>query len=96
MNQHKQTKSTNGVVPQSIIMRQDKASSAIVRKGITLQQIHGTKYALDFLKEKQIDIKIIMRVLLNLPTQRRFDDPSTATSDESVTDNSSSRHAEHF
>lgn len=54
--------------------RQDKARAAIVRKGITLQQIHGTRYAAEFLKEKDIDMEIVMRVLLNLSEQRRHDD----------------------
>ena len=54
--------------------RRDSATAAIVRKGITLQQIHGTRYAADFLNEKKVDLEIVMRVLLNLSAQRRHDD----------------------
>lgn len=73
MNQQKQTaKEQWGISKQ--VARGDRHSAAIVRKGITLQQIHGTKYAAEFLKEKEIDIEIIMRVLQNMSEQRRHDD----------------------
>ena len=74
MDQQKQVGRELQAFPDGVLSRQDRISAAIVRKGITLQQIHGTKYAADYLKEKQIDIEIIMRVLLNLSAQRRHDD----------------------
>ncbi len=60
--------------PEPIPARRDHVSAAIVQKSITLQQIHGTAYAVAFLKEKNIDMEIAMRVLLNLPAYRRRDD----------------------
>lgn len=60
--------------PEAIPIRRDSVSAAIVQKSITLQQIHGTAYAVAFLKEKNIDMEIAMRVLLNLPAYRRRDD----------------------
>ncbi len=60
--------------PSKQILRGDRHSAAVVKKGITLQQIHGTRYAAEFLKEKEIDIEVIMRVLQNMSDQRRHDD----------------------
>ena len=60
--------------PESIPARRDLATAAIVQKSITLQQIHGTAYAVAFLKEKNVDMDIVMRVLLNMPAYRRRDD----------------------
>lgn len=57
------------------LSRADRHSAALVKKGITLQQIHGTEYAAEFLKEKDIDIEIAMRVLLGVSAKRRHDDP---------------------
>lgn len=74
MDQQKQTAREQWGLQKQVLTRGDRHSAAIVRKGITLQQIHGTKYAAEFLKEKQIDIEIIMRVLQNLSDQRRHDD----------------------
>ena len=74
MDQQKQTAREQWGISKQVLSRSDRNSAAIVRKGITLQQIHGTKYAAEFLKEKEIDIEIIMRVLQNLSDQRRHDD----------------------
>lgn len=74
MDQQKQTAREQWGITKKVQSRGDRNSAAIVRKGITLQQIHGTKYAAEFLKEKEIDIEIIMRVLQNLSEQRRHDD----------------------
>lgn len=74
MDQQKQTVREQWGISKQGLSRADRNSAAIVRKGITLQQIHGTKYAAEFLKEKEIDIEIIMRVLQNLSHQRRYDD----------------------
>ena len=74
MDQQKQTAGEHWGTSQQLLSRADRNSAAIVRKGITLQQIHGTKYAAEFLKEKEIDIEIIMRVLQNLSHQRRHED----------------------
>ena len=74
MDQQKQTAREQWGISKQVLSRADRDSAAIVRKGITLQQIHGTKYAAEFLKEKEIDIEIIMRVLQNLSHQRRHDD----------------------
>ncbi len=74
MDQQKQTAREQWGISKKVQSRGDRNSAAIVRKGITLQQIHGTKYAAEFLKEKEIDIEIIMRVLQNLSDQRRHDD----------------------
>ena len=73
MDQQKQTAREQWGMSKQV-SRGDRHSAAIVRKGITLQQIHGTKYAAEFLKEKNIDIEIIMRVLQNMSDQRRHDD----------------------
>ena len=54
--------------------RADKATAALVRKAVTLQQIHGTKYAAEYLLEQGIDIDVIRRVLLSVLGQRRHDD----------------------
>lgn len=74
MDQQKQTAREQWGISKKVQPRGDRNSAAIVRKGITLQQIHGTKYAAEFLKEKEIDIEVIMRVLQNLSDQRRHDD----------------------
>ena len=73
MNQQEQIARQQWGLPKQV-SRADRQKAAIVRKGITLQQIHGTKYAAEFLKEKEIDIEIIMRVLQNMSEQRRHDD----------------------
>lgn len=57
-----------------MLSRQDKTTAAIVKKGVTLQQIHGTEYAAQFLREKNIDMDIVMRVLLKNSERRRQDD----------------------
>jgi hypothetical protein len=62
------------VFPDSLAARRDRISADIVQKSITLQQIHGTAYAVAFLKEKNIDMDIAMRVLLSRPAYRRRDD----------------------
>ncbi len=73
MDHHKQSVSSSPLVkPQ--VSRADRATAEIVRKGITLQQIHGTDYAAQFLREKDVDVDVIMRVLLNLSAKRRHDD----------------------
>lgn len=66
------TKASASLTPQ--VARADKANAEIVRKGITLQQIHGTEYAAQFLRENHVDIEVIMRVLMNLSESRRHDD----------------------
>lgn len=71
MNQQNQAATERRASPESTVARRDSATASIVKKGITLQQIHGTKYAAEFLKEKNVDIEIVMRVLLN---ERRHDD----------------------
>ena len=58
--------------------RTDKARAAVVRKAVTLQQIHGTKYAAEYLLEQGIDIDVIRRVLLSVLGQRRHDDLGTS------------------
>ena len=73
MDQQKQTEREQWG-PSKQVARGDRHSAAVVRKGITLQQIHGTHYAAEFLKEKEIDIEVIMRVLQNMSDQRRHDD----------------------
>ena len=74
MDNHKQAakSSKKSSVPQTA--RSDKKTAEIVRKGITLQQIHGTEYAAQFLKEKNVEIEVILRVLMNCATTRRYDD----------------------
>ena len=74
MNQQKAANPTSGPHPGSMLSRQDKATAAIVKKGVTLQQIHGTEYAAQFLREKNIDMEIVMRVLLKNSERRRQDD----------------------
>jgi hypothetical protein len=56
------------------VHRNDHATAALVQLGITLQQIHGTRYAAQFLREKNVDLEVVMRVLLNIAGQRRHDD----------------------
>ncbi|MES2831847.1 MAG: hypothetical protein V4695_07645 [Pseudomonadota bacterium] len=74
MDQHKQSFKAGGIAPKPQISRADRSTAEIVRKGITLQQIHGTEYAAQFLREKNVDVDVIMRVLLNLSAKRRHDD----------------------
>lgn len=74
MNQQKAANRTSSLHPGSILSRQDKTTAAIVKKGVTLQQIHGTEYAAQFLREKNIDMDIVMRVLLKNSEWRRQDD----------------------
>ncbi len=69
-----QSGSTKWSFPESIPARTDRVSAAIVRKSITLQQIHGTAYAVAYLKEKNINMEVALRVLVNLPAYRRRED----------------------
>ncbi len=75
MNQLRQATRQAPAAQESTLSRADRNSAALVKKGITLQQIHGTQYAAEFLKEKDIDIEIVMRVLLGASAKRRYDDP---------------------
>lgn len=75
MNRQNQASHHSSAVAESTPSRCDRNSAAMVKKGITLQQIHGTAYAAEFLKEKDIDIEIVMRVLLGASAKRRYDDP---------------------
>lgn len=75
MNQTRQAIHQAPATQESRLSRADRHSAALVKKGITLQQIHGTEYAAEFLKEKDIDIEIVMRVLLGVSAKRRYDDP---------------------
>lgn len=74
MDQHKQSFKTAGMASKPQVSRADRSTAEIVRKGITLQQIHGSDYAAQFLREKNVDVEVIMRVLLNLSAKRRHDD----------------------
>ena len=64
--------------PELSASRTDKVTAALVRKAVTLQQIHGTKYAAEYLLERGIDIDVIRRVLLSVLGQRRHDDRGTS------------------
>ena len=75
MNQTRQAIRPAPTTQESRLSRADRNSAALVKKGITLQQIHGTEYAAEFLKEKDIAIEIVMRVLLGVSAKRRYDDP---------------------
>lgn len=75
MSHHNHFVSQSFAAKESTPSRCDRSSAELVKKGITLQQIHGTEYAAGFLKEKDIDIEIVMRVLLGTATKRRHDDP---------------------
>ena len=81
MSQTHQTHRQKAAPLESTPSRADRQSAALVRKGITLQQIHGTQYAVDFLKEKDIDLEIVMRVLLGAAGKRRHDDPFDPAAD---------------
>jgi len=83
MDQQKQVAKHFKVLVKAQASRADKSTAEIVRKGITLQQIHGTDYAAQFMREKNVDIEVIMRVLLNLSTKRRYDDIPVMTSERS-------------
>ncbi|MBC7573090.1 MAG: hypothetical protein H7244_02010 [Herminiimonas sp.] len=74
MNQAKQALSEPWAPSGSITSRFDNATATIIRKGITLQQIHGTKAAVDFLHDKKIDSEVIKRVLGKRPDDYRHDD----------------------
>lgn len=74
MHPNKQSASDVGAALKPQVSRADRTTAEIVRKGITLQQIHGTEYAAQFLREKNIDLEIVMRVLLNLSVARRYED----------------------
>ncbi len=75
MSQPRQANRQVSAKQEPTMSRADRHSAALVKKGITLQQIHGTEYAAEFLKEKDIDIEIVMRVLLGVSAKRRHDDP---------------------
>lgn len=75
MQQTRQATQRGPASRKPTMSRADRDSAALVKKGITLQQIHGTEYAAEFLKEKDIDIEIVMRVLLGVSAKRRHDDP---------------------
>lgn len=78
MNQPRQATRQASAKQEPTLSRADRQSAELVKKGITLQQIHGTEYAAEFLKEKDIDIEIVMRVLLGVSAKRRHDDPLDA------------------
>ena len=89
MSQTRQAIRQTPATPESRLSRADRQSAALVKKGITLQQIHGTQYAADFLKEKNIDIEIVMRVLLGVSAKRRYDDPLDQAALDGATDTGS-------
>lgn len=86
MNQQKVTNHQSRAHIAPMLSRQDKVTAAIVKKGVTLQHIHGTEYAAEFLREKNIDTDIVMRVLHKTSERRRQDDlpdqPQTVNSDD--------------
>jgi glycerol-3-phosphate dehydrogenase len=74
MNQQRAANHHSNSHTGAMLSRQDKATAAIVKKGVTLQQIHGTEYAAEFLREKNIDMDIVMRVLHKTSGRHRQDD----------------------
>ncbi|MYM66876.1 hypothetical protein GTP45_08545 [Pseudoduganella sp. FT55W] len=50
--------------------RQDLASSAVIERGITVQNSFNTVCAIEYLKSHNVNPKVIERVLLH-PDQRR-------------------------
>jgi hypothetical protein len=74
MNQTKQAVTAQWAPSGSITSRFDNATAALIRKSITLQQIHGTQHAVEFLRDKKIDAEVINRVLGRQPDDYRHDD----------------------
>jgi hypothetical protein len=74
MNQTKQAVTAQWAPSGSITSRFDNATAALIRKSITLQQIHGTQCAVEFLRDKKIDPEVIKRVLGRQPDDYRHDD----------------------
>lgn len=50
--------------------RNDRLTAEIVEKGIALQEIRGTRYAAEFLKDRMVSIDVVVRVLSRCAERR--------------------------
>jgi hypothetical protein len=59
--------------PASTPTRPDWHTARFVKQGIRMQQLHGTGYAANFLKNRRVDIDVALRVLLQPSRRRNYD-----------------------
>lgn len=52
--------------------RLDWLNAGVVEEGINLQSMHGTDFAASYLKSKQIDLEVALRVLAHPQARRHY------------------------
>jgi hypothetical protein len=76
MSEPTQQKDEVWTFPEAVPARGDLVTAELVKKGIELQDSHGTDFAAEYLKANGIAMDVAMRVLSRRSQRRKFGEES--------------------